>query len=127
MIEVYYNPAFNNKWKFWSLPVKPEGLEELRFELGLTVKHDFHITFARQYDWQPELRKQMQTKSKFSIIFNDDEQAFWLYVDNELQGKSKYPDYWEYHAKRGDLSKKFIKFGITKATMFTYDYDAERR
>lgn len=54
-VDVYYSPEVSRKWKFWSLPVKGEGLEELRVELGLVAKHDFHLTFARQYDWQPEL------------------------------------------------------------------------
>lgn len=56
-IELFYSPLLENKWKFWSLPVRGDELFWLREELGLVAAHNFHITVARQYDWQPEVHK----------------------------------------------------------------------
>ena len=47
-VDIYYSPALTRTWKFWSLPVKGDGLFELRSELGLKAFHDFHITVARE-------------------------------------------------------------------------------
>ena len=47
-LDIYYVPDLELTFKFWSLPVKGDGLFELRRELGLTAFHDFHITIARQ-------------------------------------------------------------------------------
>lgn len=48
MIDVFYAPELERTWKFWSIPVKGDGLFELRKELGLKAFHDFHITVARE-------------------------------------------------------------------------------
>lgn len=54
-IDVYYAPGdLRREWEFWALPVKGDGLFELRQEVGLARFHDFHITVARQFDWQPK-------------------------------------------------------------------------
>lgn len=48
MVDIFYTPELARTWKFWSLPVKGDGLFELRQELGLKAFHDFHITVARE-------------------------------------------------------------------------------
>lgn len=47
-IDVFYKPELERTWGFWSMPVKGDGLFELRRELGLKAYHDFHITVARE-------------------------------------------------------------------------------
>lgn len=48
MIDIFYRPELECTWKFWSIPVKGDGLFEIRKELGLKAFHDFHITVARE-------------------------------------------------------------------------------
>lgn len=48
MIDVFYLPELECSWKFWSIPVKGDGLFEIRKELGLKAFNDFHITVARE-------------------------------------------------------------------------------
>ena len=47
-VDVYYGVDLKKTWKFWSIPVKGDGLFEIRRELGLKAFHDFHITVARE-------------------------------------------------------------------------------
>ncbi len=47
-VDVFYMPELECTWKFWSIPVKGDGLFEIRTELGLKAFHDFHITVARE-------------------------------------------------------------------------------
>jgi hypothetical protein len=47
-VDVFYLPELECSWKFWSIPVKGDGLFEIRKELGLKAFHDFHITVARE-------------------------------------------------------------------------------
>ena len=49
-IDIFYMPELERTWKFWSIPVKGDGLFEIRRELGLKAFHDFHITVGREVE-----------------------------------------------------------------------------
>ena len=51
-IKFEYSPDVERTWKFWSLPVKSKQLENIREELGLNPKFNFHITIGREHEWQ---------------------------------------------------------------------------
>jgi hypothetical protein len=52
-IELMYDPEkLKSHWKFWSIPVFSQRLNEIRSELGLRPSEDFHITVGRMYPWQ---------------------------------------------------------------------------
>lgn len=52
-ITVEFNPTqLRKKWQFWSMPVRSKFLEDLRGDFGLPKFHDFHMTVAREYEWQ---------------------------------------------------------------------------
>lgn len=54
-IEIEYNPEMIERyWAFWTIEVRSEKLDEIRRELGFKNFHRHHITFGRQYDWQPK-------------------------------------------------------------------------
>lgn len=53
MVALEYSPELYRHWQFWSLPVRSLDLENLRTELGLSSKFNFHITVGRQLDWMP--------------------------------------------------------------------------
>lgn len=50
---VCVSPKLTRHWHFWYLPVEEtSALKALRTEVGLRAHHDYHITVAREYEWQ---------------------------------------------------------------------------
>lgn len=60
MVDFEYSNEIENHWKFWVLPVRGNALDEYRRELGLRPTGSYHITVARQFDWQPALESEFK-------------------------------------------------------------------
>ena len=54
-VELEYDPiAVERHWHFWSMSVRSQKLQDIRYELGLRLDYRLHLTFGRQYDWMPK-------------------------------------------------------------------------
>lgn len=70
-VELMYDPTrIERHWQFWSLTVEAPQLIDIRRELGLRLDFRLHITFGRQYDWQPKLV--LPEQRAVDVDFRDD-------------------------------------------------------